>query len=299
MSTVVLLVITGLGLGALYFLIASGLSLIFGLMDVLNFAHGAFLALGAYGTWWAAEHVPGAGPDGFGFLLAVAFGVGAGTLAATLVELCVIRPLYGRHREQILATVGLSLAVPALIQAVWGADPLTFPKPELVSGTAAVLGVNIPRDRFLLILAAAAVFAALWLFNSRTRYGLVVRAGVQDRAMVTALGIDVRRSFTLVFAIGGAAAALAGALGGLYFGVVTPTQGMSLLVFAFIVVVIGGTASLTGCAIAAVAVGLIQQFANYYTVAGLGDISVVIVLALVLLTRQGGLAAKKSAERVA
>ncbi|WP_019609568.1 branched-chain amino acid ABC transporter permease [Nocardiopsis sp. CNS-639] len=261
MSTVVLLVITGLGLGALYFLIASGLSLIFGLMDVLNFAHGAFLALGAYGTWWAAEHLPGAGPDGFGFLLAVAFGVGAGTLAATLVELCVIRPLYGRHREQILATVGLSLAVPALIQAVWGADPLTFPKPELVSGTAAVLGVNIPRDRFLLILAAAAVFAALWLFNSRTRYGLVVRAGVQDRAMVTALGIDVRRSFTLVFAIGGAAAALAGALGGLYFGVVTPTQGMSLLVFAFI--------------------------------------AVVIVLALVLLTRQGGLTAKKSAERVA
>ncbi|MFC9090393.1 branched-chain amino acid ABC transporter permease [Nocardiopsis dassonvillei] len=299
MSTVVLLVITGLGLGALYFLIASGLSLIFGLMDVLNFAHGAFLALGAYGTWWAAEHLPGAGPDGFGFLLAVAFGVGAGTLAATLVELCVIRPLYGRHREQILATVGLSLAVPALIQAVWGADPLTFPKPELVSGTAAVLGVDIPRDRFLLILAAAAVFAALWLFNSRTRYGLVVRAGVQDRAMVTALGIDVRRSFTLVFAIGGAAAALAGALGGLYFGVVTPTQGMSLLVFAFIVVVIGGTASLTGCAIAAVAVGLIQQFANYYTVAGLGDIAVVIVLALVLLTRQGGLTAKKSAERVA
>ncbi|APC33228.1 MULTISPECIES: branched-chain amino acid ABC transporter permease [Nocardiopsis] len=299
MSTVVLLAITGLGLGALYFLIASGLSLIFGLMDVLNFAHGAFLALGAYGTWWAAGHLPGAGTDGFGFLLAVAFGVGAGTLAATLVELCVIRPLYGRHREQILATVGLSLAVPALIQAVWGADPLTFPKPELVSGTAAVLGVNIPRDRFLLILAAAAVFAALWLFNSRTRYGLVVRAGVQDRAMVTALGIDVRRSFTLVFAIGGAAAALAGALGGLYFGVVTPTQGMSLLVFAFIVVVIGGTASLTGCAIAAVAVGLIQQFANYYTVAGLGDIAVVIVLALVLLTRQGGLTAKKSAERVA
>ncbi|WP_174546842.1 branched-chain amino acid ABC transporter permease [Nocardiopsis dassonvillei] len=299
MSTVVLLVITGLGLGALYFLIASGLSLIFGLMDVLNFAHGAFLALGAYGTWWAAEHLPGAGPDGFGFLLAAAFGVGAGTLAATLVELCVIRPLYGRHREQILATVGLSLAVPTLIQAVWGADPLTFPKPELVSGTAAVLGVNIPRDRFLLILAAAAVFAALWLFNSRTRYGLVVRAGVQDRAMVTALGIDVRRSFTLVFAIGGAAAALAGALGGLYFGVVTPTQGMSLLVFAFIVVVIGGTTSLTGCAIAAVAVGLIQQFANYYTVAGLGDIAVVIVLALVLLTRQGGLTAKKSAERVA
>ncbi|MGQ4270560.1 branched-chain amino acid ABC transporter permease [Nocardiopsis changdeensis] len=299
MSTVVLLIVTGLGLGALYFLIASGLSLIFGLMDVLNFAHGAFLALGAYGTWWAANFLPGADPDGPGFLLALVFGVAAGTLAATLVELCVIRPLYGRHREQILATVGLSLATPALLQAVWGADPLTFPKPDLVRGTVEVLGASIPRDRLLLILAAAALFTALWLFNSRTRYGLIVRAGVQDRAMVTALGIDVRRSFTLVFAIGGAAAALAGALGGLYYGVVTPTQGMSLLIFAFIVVVIGGTTSLTGCAIASVTVALVQQFANYYTVAGLGDIAVVIVLALVLLTRQGGLAAKKSAERVA
>lgn len=117
--------------------------------------------------------------------------------------------------------------------------------------------------------------------------------------MVTALGIDVRKSFTLVFAIGGAAAALAGALGGLYFGVVTPTQGMSLLIFAFIVVVIGGTTSLTGCAIASVTVGLIQQFANYYTAAGLGDIAVVAVLAVVLLTRQGGLTSRKSAERVA
>ncbi|HJE61751.1 MAG TPA: branched-chain amino acid ABC transporter permease [Nocardiopsis listeri] len=299
MSTVVLLIVTGLGLGALYFLIASGLSLIFGLMDVLNFAHGAFLAIGAYGTWWAAQYLPGAGPDGVGFLLAMVFGVAAGTLAAVMVELCVIRPLYGRHREQILATVGLSLAVPALIQAIWGADPRTFPKPELVSGTLSLLGVNVPKDRYLLILAAIVVFVALWLFNSRTRYGLIVRAGVQDRAMVTALGIDVRKSFTLVFAIGGAAAALAGSLGGLYFGVVTPTQGMSLLIFAFIVVVIGGTTSLTGCAIASVTVGLIQQFANYYTVAGLGDIAVVAVLAAVLLTRQGGLTAKKSAERVA
>lgn len=299
MSTVALLIITGLGLGALYFLIASGLSLIFGLMDVLNFAHGAFLTIGAYGTWWASMYLPGAGPDGAGFLYAVVFGVGAGTLAATLVELCVIRPLYGKHREQILATVGLSLAVPVLVQAVWGADPLTFPRPGLVSGTFDVFGASVPTDRFLLIAAAITVFIALWLFNSRTRYGLIVRAGVQDRAMVTALGIDVRMSFTLVFAIGGAAAALAGALGGLYFGVVTPFQGMSLLIFAFIVVVIGGTTSLTGCAMASVTVGLVQQFANYYTVAGLGDIAVVVVLAVVLLTRQGGLTAKKSAERVA
>ncbi|GAA3744069.1 branched-chain amino acid ABC transporter permease [Salinactinospora qingdaonensis] len=298
MSTVVLLLATGLGLGALYFLVASGLSLIFGLMDVLNFAHGAFLTIGAYATWWASVSLPWAAGSGWGFVAAAAFGTAAGTVAATLLELFIIRPLYGRHREQILVTVGLSLALPALVQAIWGADPLSFPRPDLVRGTVPVLGVAIPNDRVLLIVVAAAVLAALLVFAGRTRYGLIVRAGVEDRAMVTALGIDVRKAFTLVFAIGGAAASLAGALSGLYFGVVTPTQGVSLLIFAFIVVVIGGTASITGCAVAAVTVAMIQQFANYYTVAGLGDIAVVAVLATVLLTRKGGLT-KRVAERVA
>ncbi|MUL42235.1 branched-chain amino acid ABC transporter permease [Streptomonospora sp. PA3] len=298
MSTVVLLLATGLGLGALYFLIASGLSLIFGLMDVLNFAHGAFLTVGGYAAWWASVHLPFAAGGGWGFLGAVAFGTAAGTAAAFLVELLAIRPLYGRHREQILVTVGLSLAVPALVQGIWGADPLTFPRPDIARGTVGVLGAAVPRDRLLLVAVAAAVLGGLLLFVRRTRYGLIVRAGVEDRAMVTALGIDVRKAFTLVFAIGGAAASLAGALGGLYFGVVTPTQGVSLLIFAFIVVVIGGTASITGCALASVAVAMIQQFANYYTVAGLGDIAVVAVLAAVLLTRQGGLTTR-TAERVA
>lgn len=298
MSTVVLLLATGLGLGALYFLVASGLSLIFGLMDVLNFAHGAFLTVGGYAAWWASVHLPWAASGGWGFLAAVAFGTAAGTVAALLVELLVIRPLYGHHREQILVTVGLSLAVPALVQGIWGADPLTFPRPDIAQGTVGVLGAAVPRDRLLLVAVAAAVLAGLLLFVRRTRYGLIVRAGVEDRAMVTALGIDVRTAFTLVFAIGGAAASLAGALGGLYFGVVTPTQGVSLLIFAFIVVVIGGTASITGCAAASVTVAMIQQFANYYTVAGLGDIAVVAVLAAVLLARQGGLT-KKTAERVA
>lgn len=293
MSTVVLLVVTGLGLGALYFLIASGLSLIFGLMDVLNFAHGAFLSIGAYATWWASGHLPGAGSDGFGFLVSVAFGVAAGTLAATLVELGVIRPLYGRHREQILVTVGLSLAVPALIQAVWGADPLTFPRPELVSGTVSLLGAAIPTDRFLLIAVAGLVLAGLLLFGSRTRYGLIVRAGVEDRAMVTALGIDVRKAFTLVFAVGGAAAGLGGVLASQYFGYVSPHLGGSLLIFAFIVTVIGGLGSLTGAAVASVLVAVLQQFANYYL--GYGDLIVVLLLALVLLVRPTGLLGRAAA----
>ncbi|NEB17083.1 branched-chain amino acid ABC transporter permease [Streptomyces coelicoflavus] len=290
MSTVVLLVLTGLGLGALYFLVASGLSLIFGLMDVLNFAHGALMSIGAYGTWWAASgRLPGAGPSGLGFVLAVAFGTAVGTAAAVVLELAVIRPLYTRPREQILATVGVGLAVPALLSAIWGADARPFPAPDALSGTFGLLGAQVPLNRLVLIAAAVIVLIALKMFLGRTRHGLVVRAGVEDRAMVTALGTDVRKAFTLVFAIGGAAAALGGAIGGLYFGSVDPEQGTSLLIFAFVVVVMGGMGSLTGAALASVGVGLVQQFANYYTTDGLGDLAVVVLLAALLLVRPRGL----------
>ncbi|MFJ1794840.1 branched-chain amino acid ABC transporter permease [Kitasatospora griseola] len=283
MNTVVLLACTGLGLGALYFLVASGLSLIFGLMDVLNFAHGALLSIGAYAAWWAATD------GGMGFWLAVPFGTAVGTAASVLLELALIRPLYSRPRDQILATVGVGLALPALIMGIWGADARPFPQPEALSGTVRLLGATVPVNRFVLMAAALVVLVLLRLFLAKTRYGLIVRAGVEDRAMVTALGIDVRKAFTLVFAIGGAAASLGGALAGLYFGSLNPGQGTGLLIFAFVVVVMGGMGSVTGAAVASVGVGLVQQFANYYTAAGLGDLSVVVLLAVLLLVKPRGL----------
>ena len=135
------------------------------------------------------------------------------------------------------------------------------------------------------------MLGGLKAFLRYTRYGLIIRAGVENRAMVQALGIDVRRAFTLVFAIGGVAAAVAGVLGGVYFNVVSPDQGTNLLIFAFIVVVIGGLGSITGSAVASVAVGLSQQYVNYYS-SGLGDLSVVLLLALVLLARPATLAGR-------
>ena len=284
MSTVVLLTLTGLGLAALYFLIASGLSLVFGLAGVLNFAHGLFLSAGAYATWWAASR--------WGLAVAVPFGVVAAALTGALVELVLIRPLYRRQIEQVLVTVGLSLAGVALLQSVWGADARTYPRPDRLARVTPVLGAQVPVDRFLLIGAAVLVLAGLLAFLRYTRYGLVIRAGVENRAMVSALGIDVRRAFTLVFAIGGALAGAAGVLGGMYFGSVSPGQGASLLIFAFIVVVIGGLGSVTGSAVAAVAVGLLQQFVNYYGAPGAGDVSVVVLLAAVLLLRPAGLAGR-------
>jgi branched-chain amino acid transport system permease protein len=288
MSTFVLLTITGFGLGAMYFLIASGLSLIYGLMGVLNFAHGAFLTIGAYATWFTESKLGGVGvlPR---FLIAALAGLVVGGAFAALVELVLIRPLYKRHIEQVLVTVGLGLSVTALVVAIWGNDARPVVAPGWLSNTTTVFGARIPNDRWVEIVTAAVVLIALNAFLRRTRYGLIIRAGVENRAMVTALGIDVRRAFTLVFAIGGVAAAVAGVLSGVYFGTVDPARGTSLLIFAFIVVVIGGLGSLRGTAVAAVVVGLVQQYANYYASSGLGDLSVVLLLGIVLLIRPGGL----------
>ena len=292
METFVLLTITGLGLGAMYFLIASGLSLIYGLMGVLNFAHGSFLTLGAYGAWWFDRYVDGIGSLTVRFLIDTLVGLAIGAAVAALVELVLIRPLYQRHIEQVLVTVGLTLVITALVQGTWGPEVRLFPTPEWMVDTTSVLGASIPNDRFVEIGAAVVVLLGLQLFLRRTRYGLIVRAGVENRAMVTALGIDVRRAFTLVFAIGGVAAALAGVLSAVYFGGIDPTRGTSLLIFAFIVVVIGGLGSIEGSAAAAVIVGLTQQYANYYASSGTGDLAVVLLLALTLLVKPGGLAPK-------
>ena len=286
MSTVILLLITGLGLGALYFLIASGLSLIFGLMGVLNFAHGAFLTLGGFAGWEVARRLG----DGSwsSFVVSVIVGTVVGALMAAATELLLIRPLYERHIEQVLVTVGLALATVALFEGIWGVDPTYVNGPDWFADTTEVLGARIPNDRFVLIVAAVAVLIALLLFLKHTRYGLIIRAGVENRSMVTALGIDVRRAFTLVFAIGGAVAGLGGVLASHYFGYVSPHIGGTLLIFAFIVTVIGGLGSLAGAAIASVLVAVLQQFANFF-LDGTGDLVVVLLLAVVLLIRPSGL----------
>jgi branched-chain amino acid transport system permease protein len=288
MSTFLLLTITGLGLGAMYFLIASGLSLIYGLMGVLNFAHGAFLTVGAYGMWFTESKLGGV-PVLPRFLLGALAGLVVGGVFAALVELVLIRPLYKRHIEQVLVTVGLALATVALVTAIWGNDARTVAAPRWLGETTTIGGAHIPNDRWVEIITAIVVLLGLNAFLRRTRYGLIIRAGVENRAMVTALGIDVRRAFTLVFAIGGVAAAVAGVLSNVYFGTIDPQRGTSLLIFAFIVVVIGGLGSLRGTAVAAVVVGLVQQYANYYASSGLGDLSVVLLLGIVLLARPRGL----------
>jgi len=195
-----------------------------------------------------------------------------------------------RHRRNLLRGMSVEDSIVSALN--------TSGRAVLFAGTTvciAMLGLITLGVNFFYGMAigvAVAVLVGLTAFLRYTRFGLVIRAGVENRAMVAALGIDVRRAFTIVFALGGALAALAGVLSGVYFGVVDPGRGTSLLIFAFIVVVIGGFGSIGGSAVAAVAVGLIQQYANYYASSGTGDLAVVLLLAAVLLVRPAGLAPK-------
>jgi len=289
MSTIVLLTLTGLALGAMYFLLASGLSLIFGLMDVLNFAHGAFFTWGAYTAWWMiTETTSASSASTAGFLLALVVATIVVALMAALVEIGLLRPLYRRPIFQILVTLGIGLALSQLTSVIWRPDARPFPQPRWLTQTTTVLGARVPNNRFLLIAAAIAVLIGMLFFLRRTRYGMIVRAGAENREMVQALGIDVDRAFTLVFALGGGLAGLGGVFGAAYFGSVNPSIGSVNLIFAFIVVVVGGLGSITGSALAAVIIGLAQQFGNYYTTWA-GDFIVVLLLAVVLLIRPRGL----------
>jgi len=295
-STLIFITLTGLALAAMYFLLAAGLSLIFGLMGVLNFAHGAFFTWGAYAAWWAIAWLTPAGGDtstGI-FLLSVVIAALAGGLLAALTEVALLRPLYRRPIFQVLVTLGAGLALSELTAVIWRNDAKPFPQPAWMAATLTIAGARVPANRLVLIVAAALVLGLMLAFLRYTRYGLIVRAGAENREMVQALGIDVGRAFTLVFALGGALAGLGGAFGGAYFRSIDPSFGSVNLIFAFIVVVIGGLGSIGGSALAAVLIGLTQQYANYYgslALGGtwLGDFVVVILLAIVLLVRPRGL----------
>lgn len=302
MNAFLAITLSGLALGAVYFLVASGLSLIYGLMGVLNFAHGVFLTLGAYAGWEVAARLPASALGSVALGSALRFPVTAcaaalaGAAVAALTELLLIRPLYGRPVAQILVTIGLDLALVGLMLGAFGSNSRAIAVPSWVAGVTAVGSERIPNGDFLALGTGLAVLAVLTWFLRQTRYGIIIRAGAENRDMVRALGIDVGRAFTLVFAVGGAAAGLAGLLNAVVFSgaLVEPTQGDQLLIFAFIVVVIGGLGSITGSAVAAVVVGLVQVYVGFYAGGGsglaqLGNVSVVLVLAVVLLIRPRGL----------
>ncbi len=244
--------LNGLQLGVLLFLVAAGLTLVFGVMDFINLAHGVQYMLGAYlGAAFAAATGS--------FWLGLALALPAALAAGLLLELLVFRHLYDRdHLSQVLATFGVILVLNEGVKVVWGAAPLQVPIPPLLEGGIEIMpGLQYPIYRVAVLGAGIATAGLLWWLVERTRAGMLVRAGATNPAMVSALGVDVRQLFTMVFAFGAMLAGFAGVLAGPIFSV-EPGMGDNVLILAFVVIVIGGIGSIRGAFVAALLVGLID-----------------------------------------
>ncbi len=273
---------TGVALGAVFVLLSTGLSVIFGMLGIVNFAHGAFYMVGAYagvfilgltGNFWIA-------------LACVPLLVGAMGLA---VERVLIRPLYGRGPDYpLLLTFGLGYVLIEFVRILFGSDGFPFETPPLLTGGIDIEGLGyFPAYRLFVIGMTALLMLCLWLLLERTRYGLIIRAASRDPEIVAVLGIDVRRVFLLVFGLGTGLAALAGLLAA-PMRTVNPEMGVTVLIEAFVVTVIGGMGSLLGGAVAGMLVGIVVSLTALF-MPEMSTISMFALMALVLLVRPYGL----------
>lgn len=293
-STWLTLTVAGLAMGLIVFIIASGLTLVFGLMDVLNFGHGVFIALGAF----VATTVMGGMADwtGSASLAANLVAVGAAMLVAMAVagaigfafERVIVRPVYGQHLKQILITMGGMIVGEELIKVIWGPQQIPLPLPEGLRGAVLLGDAAVEKYRLFAVVVGLIVFAALLFTLNRTKIGLLIRAGVQDREMVEALGYRIRRLFVGVFVAGSALAGLGGVLWGLYQQSVVPQIGAQVNTLIFIVIIIGGLGSTLGCFVGALLVGLVANYAGFLA-PKLALFSNIAVMVAILLWRPRGL----------
>jgi len=243
--------LNGVQLGVMLFLMAAGLTLVFGIMDLINLAHGSFYMVGAYLTALFTRSFDS-------FLLALPAAVLATAALGLLVEVTTLRTLYRRdHLDQVLATFGLILFFNELIRILFGPVPIFLNPPAALAGTVDLFGLKYPAFRLAIIGVGVAVAAFLWVLISRTRVGMLIRAGATNREMVTALGVDVRLLFSLVFALGCGLAALAGAMAGPVLAVQVG-MGEQILILTFVVIVIGGIGSIRGALAGALLVGVVD-----------------------------------------
>jgi branched-chain amino acid transport system permease protein len=272
--------LNGLSFGALLFLLASGFTLVFGLLRIVNLSHGALYLCGGYAALVTvtATH---------NFLLAlVVAGLVVGVLAL-VVERALLRRVRGRELPEVLLTIGVAFVLADLCLALFGGEPKKVAAPAALSGSVDLGGLAYPRFRLLVVVLALAVGLGLWLLHSRTRVDAIIRAGVDDRETAAVLGINIDRVFTGMFAVGGVLAGVAGAIGGAMLTLL-PGADTEILLFALVVVIIGGLGSIRGAAVGSVLVGLVDAFGK----AWLPDLSYFTVfapMALVLVLRPTGL----------
>jgi branched-chain amino acid transport system permease protein len=292
-STWVTLTVAGLAMGMIIFIIASGLTLVFGLMDVLNFGHGVFIAFGAFiaTTVFAAMGGYVAAPDLGSNLAAIFAAMLAAMLAAgalgLVFERVIVRPVYGQHLKQILITMGGMIVGEELIKALWGPQQIPLALPESLRGALLLGDAAVERYRLFAVVVGAIVLAALLFTLNRTKIGLLIRAGVQDREMVEALGYKIRRLFVGVFVAGSALAGLGGVLWGLYQQNVVPQIGAQVNVLIFIVIIIGGLGSTLGCLVGALLVGLMANYTGFLLPKAALFSNIALMVAVLLWRPQG------------
>jgi branched-chain amino acid transport system permease protein len=278
----------GLQLGVMLFLMAAGLTLVLGIMNLINLAHGSLYMLGAYlvamfQAWTGS------------FLAAVVLALPAVAAVGMLVELIVFRRLYRRdHLDQVLATFGLILFFNELVGMIWGRQAIFVELPAALAGSIEILpGAPYPMFRLLILAVGLVVAILLYLIIHHSRLGVLIRAGASNREMAGALGIDIATVFTLVFGLGAALAGLAGMMAAPLLSV-EAGMGETILILAFVVIVIGGIGSVRGAFVAAVLVGLVDTWSRILLPAGAGQMSIYLLMAAVLFWRPRGLFAAQA-----
>jgi branched-chain amino acid transport system permease protein len=272
--------LNGLSFGALLFLLASGLTLVFGLMRIVNLAHGAFYMLGGYIGVVVATLTGN-------LLLAVLAAVVAVGVTALIVEVGLMRFVRGQELPEVLLTVGVSFVIADLCLAFFGGDPRTLPTSVMITGSMTIGNLTYPWYRIFVMAVAVVIGIALALVQNRTRIGAIVRAGVDDREIISAMGVNIRWVFTGMFVVGAALAAIGGTIGA---GMISIRPGIQdeVLLYALVVVIIGGLGSVPGAAVGSVLIGLIDAFAKAW-VPDLAYFTIFAPMALVLVLRPTGL----------
>jgi branched-chain amino acid transport system permease protein len=295
--TWVTLTVAGLAMGMMIFIMASGLTLVFGLMSVLNFGHGAFVSVGAFTATFVL--LPMRGWLEMDSLLANLGVLGLAVLLAMAVtavlgwafERVIIKPVYGQHLKQILITVAGMIVSEQLINVIWGAEQIALPLPTALRGAVFVGEAAIEKYRLLAVVVGLVVFAAMLLTLNRTKIGLLIRAGVENGEMVEAMGYRIRRVFVGVFAAGSALAGLGGVMWGLYKETLVAHMGGEIIVLIFVVVIIGGLGSVGGCFIGSLLIALVANYAGFLA-PKVALVSNIVLMVLVLLWRPAGLYTK-------
>jgi branched-chain amino acid transport system permease protein len=281
-------------MGMMIFIMASGMTLVFGLMDVMNFGHGAFVAVGAYAAtmvllplqgWLEVDSLlQNLGIVGLAVIVAM---IATGVLG-WVFERVIIMPVYGQHLKQILITMGGMIVAEQMINVIWGAEQIPLPLPASFRGSLMLGDAAVEKYRLIAVVVGLLVFVSMFLVLNRTKIGLLIRAGVENGEMVEALGYRIRRLFVAVFVAGSALAGLGGVMWGLYKETLTAGMGSEIMVMVFIVIIIGGLGSVGGCFIGALLMALVANYAGFL-VPKLALVSNIALMITVLLWRPAGL----------